>query len=101
MGIALGQIGLLYDDFCRCTPVEFEHIYKAYSDRAEAEYRDGWERMRLLATIVIQPHVKKKLTAQKLMKFPWDNKTKQAATNTPQISKEEAKSRFEALVKQS
>ena len=87
------------DDFCRCTPVEFEHIYKAYSEKAEAEFRDAWERMRLLATIVIQPHTKKKLTAKKLMRLPWDDIKKES--DKPQVSKEEAKARFEELIKKS
>lgn len=100
MGIALGHVGMSLDDFCRCTPVEFEHIYKAYSEQAEAEFRDRWERMRLLATIVIQPHVKKKLTAKKLLHLPWDDAVKKEA-NTPQVSKEEALDRFKQLIKKS
>lgn len=99
MGLALGQVGLSYDDFCRCTPVEFGHVYKAYSEQEEARHHDRWERMRLLATIVIQPHVKKKLTAKSLMRFPWDGM--KDPKEQPQVSKTEAKKRFEELIKKS
>ena len=53
LGYALGCVRLSYDDFCRCTPSEFNCICKAYNEQREADYKDGWERMRLLATIVI------------------------------------------------
>lgn len=62
LGIAVGNIGMSYNDFCGLTPDEFSHINKAYSERQEAQYKDNWKRMRMLATIVVQPHVKGKLT---------------------------------------
>lgn len=34
----------------------------------------GWERMRMLATITVQPWCKKKLTPSQLLKFPWEKK---------------------------
>ena len=42
----------------------------------DAEMKADWERMRLLATITIQPHTKRKITAQKLVPLPWDTKKK-------------------------
>jgi len=36
--------------------------------------------MRLSATIAIQPHLKQKITAQKLLPLPWDSKS-----NIPEI----------------
>ncbi len=62
------------DDFCRLSPDEFAAVCRAYAEAREAEARDGWERMRLLATITIQPHVKRKITARRLLPFPWDNR---------------------------
>ncbi len=53
--------------------------------------------MRLLASIVISPHVKGRITPEKLLPFPWE-KEKQTQQRVP-VSKEEAKSRFERLVK--
>lgn len=96
MGYALGRIGLSYDDFCRLLPEEFEQIGKAYSERCAEENRMEWERMRVLATITIQPHVKGKMTPQKLLPFPWEKRVK---ANQKPVSKAEDKARLEALVK--
>ena len=45
--------------FCRLSPDEFRHV-------CEALYQDGWARMRMLATITVQPHVRKRLTPEAL-----------------------------------
>lgn len=74
MGYALGCIHLSYDDFCRLTPEEFNSVCKAYGDQEQARYKDNWERMRILAAITIQPHVKSKLTPQKLLPLSWDKR---------------------------
>lgn len=98
LGYALGCIRLSFDDFCGCTPEEFESICKAYHDQREADYKDEWERMRLLATYAIQPHVKNKITAQKLLPFPWDKQSRHKE-NAHVLSAEESKARFEKLLK--
>ncbi len=52
--------------------------------------------MRMFATILLQPHVKGKLTPQKLLPFSWE---KHRSTGTkPKISREEAQKRFKELV---
>lgn len=99
LGIALGCIHLSYDDFCRLTPIEFEHIYKEFKDRQDADYKDEWERMRMLAAIVIQPHLKKKVTPQKLLPFPWESATKKQLGKTRQLTAAESLKRFEELAK--
>ena len=55
--------------------------------------------MRLLATIVIQPHLRKKVTANNLLKFPWDREKVSHEIESNPISAEESKRRFEKLVK--
>lgn len=55
--------------------------------------------MRLLATIVIQPHLRKKVTANNLLKFPWDREKFSHDTESIPVSAEESKRRFEELVK--
>lgn len=90
----MGQIGLAYDDFCRLTPDEFRHVCKAYQDRQEADYKDEWARMRMLATIVVQPHVKKKLAPKDLLPFPWEKAPKRKA-----VSLQEDKESLERLLK--
>ena len=97
LGFALGCVRLSYDDFCRCTPEEFGSICKAYQDQREVDYKDRWERMRMLATIAIQPHLKHKITSKKLLPFPWEEKGKKKA-EAPKVSAEEARKRFERLV---
>lgn len=77
-------------------PEEFEEVGKAYSMQCEAESRGEWERARWMAAITIQPHVKGKITPQKLLPLPWEKK--QLPKQKP-ISREEDKARFEALVK--
>lgn len=66
-----------YDDFLRVDVDAFSEIYKAYHDREENKARGEWERMRLLATISIQPHIKKSITPQKLLPFSWDHENDQ------------------------
>lgn len=92
MGIALGCIRLSYDDFCKLDFEEFAAVYKAYAEQRDTDFKDNWQRMRLLATIVIQPHLDKrhKVTPEKLLTFPWDKaKTKkQQARITPDKQRE-------------
>lgn len=42
----------------------------------DTDIRADWERMRLLACIMIQPNLKrgKKITPEKLLPLPWDKK---------------------------
>ena len=55
--------------------------------------------MRLLAAIVIQPYVKKKLTPEKLLPLPWDRKRRKAAqSGEPQLTKEQKHERFKDLL---
>lgn len=79
---------------------EFSHIYEQYNEREEMTERSAWERMRMLATICVQPYSKKRLKATELMRFPWDEE--KGHTQPPQrggeVSKDEALRRFEALV---
>lgn len=69
---------------------EFDAVCKAYMNHEEAAMKDKWERMRLLASIVIQPHVKKRIGAKDLVPLPWDKKKDE----TPIVSKEEAMKEF-------
>lgn len=103
MGIALGCIRLSYDDFCRLDFNEFAAVYKAYAEQCDTDYKDKWQRMRLLATITIQPHLKKgsKVTPEKLLPLPWDkeNKHKKTKANDKPMTKDQQRRRMEYLVK--
>lgn len=51
----------------------------------------------MLAAITIQPYVKKRLTPHGLLPFPWEKK--KPMQKAPAVSKEEAKRRFETVLK--
>ncbi len=97
--MAVGNIRLRYDEFCGLTPDEFTHIYDAYSDEREEQYKDSWNRMRMLASISLQPYSKNHITPHKLLPFPWDNEDVRQAKDAPKVSKEEALKRFEEVMK--
>ena len=98
LGIAVGNIGMPYNDFCAITPEEFNHIYRAYSEERTAQYQDSWERMRMLATVIIQPYAKNGLTPQNLLSFPWEKKKPEHTKVAPAVSKEDALKRFEKVL---
>jgi len=81
---------------------DFEAVYKAYVEQRDIMYKDQWERMRLLATITIQPHLakNKKVTPEKLLPFPWDKKKgKRAKAKEKGLTPEQQRKRMEELVK--
>lgn len=101
LGIALGSIGLSYDDFCRLDFDEFTEIYKSYAEQRDADFKDNWQRMRLLATIIIQPHLDRrhKVTPEKLLPFPWDKSKAKAGKTRAEITPGQQRRRMEELVK--
>lgn len=100
LGIALGCIRLSYDDFCRMNFEEFAAVYKAYVEQRDTDFKDNWQRMRMLATITIQPHLakNKKITPEKLLPFPWE-KAKSSAKKGRDISPEQQRKRMAELAK--
>ena len=73
-----------------------------YADNRQAWQHEAWERMRILATITIQPHVKNHLTPASLLPFPWDNQphpNNTQAAREPIPTKEEAHERLVTLIK--
>ena len=92
-----GCIGMSHDDFCKCTFGEFESICKAWREMTEGQNRDAWERARTIAAIVIQPHVKKKITPKQLLPLPWDKKKINDQSEAPKLTAEEQQKRFEEV----
>ena len=80
-------------DFRHLTPAEFEAIAAEFSADRQEQTRDRWERMRLLASITIQPHVRRKLTPRQLLPLPWDKDATPAAMPDG-LSKEERLTRL-------
>lgn len=103
LGIALGCIGLTYDDFCKLSYEEFAAVYEAFATQRDTDFKDNWSRMRLLATISIQPHLGKgkKLTPEKLLPFPWDNVNQKPKNvgNKEELTPEQKRKRMAELVK--
>ena len=101
LGIAVGNIGMPYNDFCAVTPEEFGYIYNAYNEQQQEQYKDNWERMRMLAYICIQPYAKKGLTPHKLLPLQWDNEDKLGATHreTEILGQQDALNRLKKVMK--
>ena len=103
MGIALGCIGLSYDDFCKLDFDEFAAVYNAYAVQRDTDFKDKWSRMRLLATIGIQPHLakNKKITPEKLLPFPWEKPQKRGAKSRQgaELTPDQQRERMAELVK--
>lgn len=83
--------------FCRLTPEEFSLVCKSFNERRENDHHSGWERARMLAAIVVQPHCKNKIQPEQLLQFPWDGKHEDEA---PRMSKEEQLKRMEEIRKE-
>ena len=56
------------------TPKTFSFRTEGYWEHFELKEKIEWERIRWLATIMLQPHTKKgrRLKPQDLMKFEWE-----------------------------
>ena len=93
-GLALGRLGMSFDDFCRCTPGEFRAALEAFREESEARERAAWDRARFTAACILQPHTRRRLRPQDVARFPWDT----AATDAPKVKS--TRERFEALKKQ-
>lgn len=83
---------------------EFAAVYKAYAEQRDLDFKDRWNRMRLLGTIMLQPHATRgrKITPEKLLRFPWDGEKKQkgeAAKKPREMTPEQQRRRMEELVK--
>lgn len=98
MGVALGVLHLSFSDFMLLTPAEFGHVWQAYQDREESLMRECREIMRMQATIGIQPHVKNKLTPDKVLPFPWEKPAK-PKVEKESLTQDERKARFLSRLK--
>ena len=58
------------------TQEEAESVCKAWHGFHEDGMHDSWERMRMNATIAIQPHIKGKMTPEKMLPFPLEEEQK-------------------------
>lgn len=85
-------MGMTIADFCRQTPEEFEAVSEQWSTYNESLVRQSWERMRLATTIIVQPHIRKRMTPHDLLPFTWDNEEVHID------SREESETKFKELM---
>ena len=85
--MAVGDIGMSIDDFCRCTPAEFRAVADAWNKNKERMERSGWSRARLLATVILQPYSESPLGPQDVMIFPWEKEGQEEKLTTDEIWK--------------
>lgn len=68
-------------------------IIEERANETNRELRESWEQVRWLAAVGLQPHAKKGTTIKPtdLIKFDWDNQTKQTKKPTSDIKERWAK----------
>lgn len=76
-------------DFRHLTPAEFEAVVSEFNEAHQEAVQGEWERMRLLASITIQPHLRRRLTPRQLLPLPWDNNAPAPKHQGDNLSKEE------------
>lgn len=93
MGIALGCIGMSRGDFERCTPLEFHEVWRMWAEHEHDMEKDRWERVRILASVFIQPYSKRSVKPKELLPLPWDSEGKKESEKE-EMSKEEFNRRY-------
>lgn len=88
----MGRVGISFGDFCNYTVEELDAIIRAYAEEREEDTRAAWSRMRLHAVMTMQPHCKNRLSAEKLLPFPWEKKVRKKTM--PLLDKETARAAF-------
>lgn len=96
LALWMGCMGKSLADFCRCTPSEYEKIWKSWREREERAERAAWERTRTQCLCMLQPWTKKHLEARDVLRFPWDKEKEKAASSAPPVGKEEIMRRYKA-----
>lgn len=93
--MAVGCVGMSYNDFCRCTPGQLKMILDRWSRKEKLMSRERWEQTRFLATTVLQPYAKKALKPTDVAKFKWEKDQK---PKVPLKQEESTLERFRQLV---
>ena len=89
-----------FDDFCACDYDELSAISRSWGDWQRGLEQGAWERARTVASIVIAPHVTKRISPQKLLPLPWDKKQAPQKRGTNRLAKEEGGKSFNELVEE-
>lgn len=82
---------------------EYAAVYASYVEQRDIDFKNDWQRIRMLASIMIQPHLSKnkKLTPEKLLPFPWDKplKSKNKEKKSRQLTPDQQRERMAEIVK--
>lgn len=70
--IAFGEMGMLENDFNKCTPYYWRTRLDGMRHAQHQQFQNDWEMTRWMAATIMSPHLKKPISPQKLMKFPWE-----------------------------
>lgn len=91
----MGCLGMSLGDFRQLLPHQLSAILRHYGERR----RDEWERMRLLATLTLQPHSKKALRPHSVLPLPWDaeERTQSHEAEEPGLTLDERRQRVRQL----
>ena len=97
----MGCIGMSADDFCRCTPPEFQAVYNGWAELEQRRQREEWERTRMECTYILQPWSRKTLRPGDVMHFAWDDSagsgTGPATDEGENLTAKEIRERFEKV----
>ena len=87
MQIGLGQLRLSPSAFYSMTVIEFVAAMRGAWDLEQRAYQQQWAQTRWLATLLLQPHSKRKLQPQDLQVFEWEQtERKRRGDNTEGIN---------------
>lgn len=78
-------------DFCSLTPKEWRSVCLRWRERRDVESRERWEQVRWLGLFALQPHVRKRLTPEDVLSYPWDV---ESLPSSPRMSRAEAERRM-------
>lgn len=83
MRVGLGQLRLSPSCFYAMTLEEFMLAAEGFMQVEENREKQHWERSRWVASLLLQPHLKKgtRLKPTDIAKFPWEKKSKGKADN--------------------
>ena len=70
--MAVGAIGMSVEDFCRCTPAEFQAVAEAWGKAEERRERAEWERTRMQCVCMLQPYSRNRLDPKEVLRFKWE-----------------------------
>lgn len=85
--MGMGELRLSPSSFYDMTLTEFFAAVRGYRECQSRVGREDWERIRWLATVGMQPHLKKnrRLKPTDLIRFPWENTVSDAPTEEQRL----------------